>query len=73
MPEILRYPVTIREVKEIRVVTGGHKDESGGSVIETASAGWYIILDNYIRLPCGAGKPEFAPGDTCRLTLEKYP
>lgn len=72
MPEILRFPCRVLKVEERHTMV--YKSGLGENAItETKSLGWYIVLDNFIALPCGSGKPEFTFGDTVRLTLEKHP
>jgi hypothetical protein len=70
MAEVFRFPLTIVSVSE-----GFERRHLGGAAenakFENISTGWYIITDLGIVLPCGQGKPEFANGDKCRLTLEK--
>jgi hypothetical protein len=69
MPEVLRYPDRVKKVEEH--FRSEHVSGSGDSTVtRNISEGWFLTLESGLILPCGAGKPEFEPGDICRHTIE---
>lgn len=72
MAEIIRYPTRIIRVEErwTQVYKSGTGDKT---VFDNVSTGWWITYDLGISMPCGSAKPDFRPGDSVRLTVEKIP
>ena len=69
---IYKFPVKVTSVFE-RKLSKHERGAGKEAIFSTASAGWYIGLEGLASIHVGAEKPEFEPGETIYLKLERSP